>query len=54
MITEVPDEAYDTPKDSSTKLTFENTLMSYTKRDITKNLCKALYTSSALKILLRY
>ena len=42
MITEVPDEAYDTPKDSSTKLTFENTLMSYTKRDITKKFVQSI------------
>ncbi len=42
MITEVPEEAWDTPKDPSTKLTSENTLRSYAKRGITKKFAQSI------------
>lgn len=42
MITEVPEEAWDTPKDPSTKQTSENTLRSYAKRDITKKFAQSI------------
>lgn len=42
IITEVPEEAWDTPKDPSTKLTSENTLRSYAKRGITKKFAQSI------------
>lgn len=42
MITEVPEEAWDTPKNPSTKLTSENTLRSYAKRGITKKFAQSI------------
>lgn len=42
MITEVSEEAWDTPKDPSTKLTSEKTLRSYSKRGITKKFAQSI------------
>lgn len=42
MITEVPEKAWDTPKDPSSKLTKENTLRTYAKRGISAKFAKSI------------
>lgn len=39
MITDVPEEAWNTPKDPSTKLTKENTLRTYAKKRRKREIC---------------
>lgn len=42
MITEVTEDGWDTPKDPSSKLTKENTLRTYAKRDISKKFAQSI------------
>lgn len=42
MITDVPEEAWDTPKDPSSKLTKENTLRTYAKRGLSAKFAKSI------------
>ena len=42
MITDVPEEARDTPKDPSSKLTKENTLRTYAKRGLSAKFAKSI------------
>lgn len=42
MITDVPEEAWNTPKDPSTKLTKENTLRTYAKRGVSEKFAQSI------------
>ena len=42
MITDVTEDEWDTPKDPSSKLTKENTLRTYAKRDISKKFAQSI------------
>ena len=42
MITEVPEEEWNTPKDPATKLTKENTLRTYAKRGVSKKFAESI------------
>ena len=42
MITDVTEDEWDTPKDPLSKMTKENTLRTYAKRDISKKFAKSI------------
>ncbi len=42
MITNVPEEKWDSPKDPATRLTKESTLRSYAKRGLSQKLCRSI------------
>lgn len=52
VITDVTEDEWDTPKDPSSKLTKENTLRTYAKRDISKKFLQRLSTNYRRRCLL--